>query len=692
MGKLKFLAFFLLVVIFLSPQLLDVFAQSSNPTLNITKNATNAEPPFVPGQIIMSFKPGVTPEEIDDFYKDFYGDYHLVEKENLSIDDKDDGPEERLASTSLEVTRELIEIIKQDPRIEYAEFNYLLYMDVTPNDLQFDQLWGLHNVGQTGGTIDADIDAPEAWDTTTGSFSIIIGVIDTGINYNHVDLASNVWNNPGETGLDANGNDKRTNGIDDDGNGYIDDVHGINAITNSGDPIDDNSHGTHVSGTIGALGNNGIGVVGVNWDVSIASCKFLDSTGIGTTSNAIKCFKYFNSLKNVNGQNVVVTNNSWGGGGFSLGLKFAMAGSDQPGMSPILHVASAGNRNSDTDLGSHYPSSFDLDNIISVAATDHNDDYASFTNYGSISVDLAAPGVSILSTILGNSYGFKSGTSMAAPHVSGAAALIWSNFPASTYNEVKSRIMGGVDLLSDLTKNTQTDGRLNVLNSITMVNSPPIANDDSATTLEDTPITIDVLANDDDVDIVTDGDSISIKSVNNGATGTTSIVAGEIVYTPDSSMFGGDTDTFQYTIEDSNTATDTATVTITVNDKPSTPGKVTAGGGQLPQGLANFGFNIQSKDGSSFKGHLEYQDKNVDINLNSDSMTALAVEPSGTEATFKGTASVNKESGFVFKVVVEDNGEPGTADFFRIIIKDSSNTVIYESEGVLEKGNIQIHK
>lgn len=420
------------------------------------------EPPFVPGQVIISFKPGVTPEEIEDFYEDFYDEYEIEEEEDLDSDDEDEDPEEKLTTVSVEVTKELIEILRSDPRVEYVEHNYILTIDLTPNELQFDQLWGLHNTGQTGGTPDADIDSPEAWDTTTGSPSIIVGVIDTGINYNHEDLASNTWTNPGEI---------PNNGIDDDGNGYIDDIHGINAITNSGDPMDDNRHGTHVSGTIGAQGNNGKGVVGVNWNVSIAACKFLNSGGSGTTANAVKCFKYFNKLKNEQGYNVVVTSNSWGGGGFSQALQDAMAGLDQPGMSPILHITAAGNSNSDTDSSPHYPSSYNLDNIISVAATDHNDLYASFSNYGASSVDLAAPGVNILSTsIPGNNYESLSGTSVATPHVAGAAAIIWSFSPNLTASQVKQHILSGIDNIagfgSNALKPTLTNGRLNVLNAL----------------------------------------------------------------------------------------------------------------------------------------------------------------------------------------------------------------------------------
>ncbi|GAA59965.1 hypothetical protein P20652_1829 [Pseudoalteromonas sp. BSi20652] len=185
-------------------------------------------------------------------------------------------------------TKEAIKLLKKHQAIEYVELDYRVSIANIPNDPRFGELWGLNNEGQTGGVVDADIDAPEAWTISTGSRDVVVGVIDTGVDYNHADLSANAWINPGEIAGD---------GIDNDGNGYVDDVHGINAITNSGDPMDDEGHGTHVSGTIGASGNNNEGIVGVNQDVSIAGCKFLDASGSGSTSDAIKCIDYMVGLK-----------------------------------------------------------------------------------------------------------------------------------------------------------------------------------------------------------------------------------------------------------------------------------------------------------------------------------------------------------------------------------------------------------
>ena len=206
----------------------------------------------------------------------------------------------------------------------------------------------MNNTGQSGGVADADIDAPEAWDISTGSHDVIIGVIDTGVDHTHPDLMANIWSNPGEIAGD---------GIDNDGNGFIDDMHGINAITSVGDPMDDQGHGSHVSGTIDAAGNNGIGVVGINHNVSIIGCKFLSASGSGSLFDALTCIDYFVDLKN-NGINVRATNNSWGGGRFSQALSDAITSSEEAN---ILFVAAAGNDAYDNDAQASYPSGYPQD-------------------------------------------------------------------------------------------------------------------------------------------------------------------------------------------------------------------------------------------------------------------------------------------------------------------------------------------
>jgi subtilisin family serine protease len=358
-------------------------------------------------------------------------------------------------------------------KVQYAEPDYEVRALLTPNDPRFTDgtLWALHNTGQNGGTADADIDAPEAWDARTSAHPIIVAVIDTGVRYTHEDLAGNMWINPGEIA---------GNGIDDDGNGYVDDVYGINAINNTGDPNDDNGHGTHVAGTIGAIGNNGKGVVGVAWNVRIMALKFLNSNGSGSISDAIKCVNY----ARLNGAKIM--SNSWGGGGFSQAMYDAIKAARD---ADILFVAAAGNNGANADTSPMYPAAYDLENIISVAATDRNDNRASFSNYGAVSVDLGAPGVSILSTYHNNNsaYATLSGTSMACPHVSGAAALVWAQHPALNYSQIKARILASTDPIASLAGITVTGGRLNVHKALIQ---DPIADFTASPLAGEPPLTV----------------------------------------------------------------------------------------------------------------------------------------------------------------------------------------------------------
>jgi subtilisin family serine protease len=344
----------------------------------------------------------------------------------------------------------------------YIEPNFVHAMgdtveSTTPDDSSFSWLWGMNNTGQTGGTVDADIDAVEAWDLTTGSSDIVIAVIDTGIDYTHPDLAGNMWTNSGEIAGD---------GIDNDGNGYIDDVYGYDFAYGDGDPMDGNSHGTHTAGTIGAVGDNDSGVVGVNWNVSIMALKFLNDSGSGTTGAAIQAINYVTMMKRDYGVNIVATNNSWGGGGYSSALADAIAAS---GQQDILFIAAAGNDGEDNDSGGHYPSNYTSDNVISVAATDRNDNLASFSNYGETTVDLGAPGVSIYSTTAGGNYASYSGTSMATPHVTGVVALLAAQNPEATMAEIKAAILNGADSIASLDGKTVTGARLNAYNSLQLI-------------------------------------------------------------------------------------------------------------------------------------------------------------------------------------------------------------------------------
>jgi serine protease len=352
-----------------------------------------------------------------------------------------------------------LEKLRKNPAVLYAEPDYIVHASVIPDDSSFADLWGMNNTGQSGGVADADIDAPEAWDISTGSHDVIVGVIDTGVDHTHPDLMANIWSNPGEIAGD---------GIDNDGNGYIDDIHGINAISGVGDPMDTGGHGSHVSGTIGASGNNGLGVVGVNHDVSIIGCKFLGDQG-GTTSDAIACIDYFVGLKN-NGVNVRVTNNSWGGGGFSQALSDAITSSEEAN---ILFVAAAGNDAYDNDAQSSYPSGYPHDSVLAVASTTRTDSMSSFSQWGLTTVDLGAPGSDILSTVPGGGYASYSGTSMATPHVTGAAALAWSVNPELSAIEMKALLMSSGDDNAALAGKTASGRRLNVNNALNDADPTP---------------------------------------------------------------------------------------------------------------------------------------------------------------------------------------------------------------------------
>lgn len=418
---------------------------------------------YVRGQLIIKFKQGEGPDGI------FLEKYNLksadkiLKQYNLKNKGNKDSGVERLYVAEQAIVSDLqnvINEIEKDPRVEYAEPNYIVRADNIPNDPSFSNLWAMNNTGQTGGTADADIDATEAWDMQTGNGSTsgqVVGVIDSGIDYNHPDLSQNIWTNPGEI---------PGNGVDDDGNGYVDDIRGWDFYNNDNNPMDDNGHGTHVSGTIGALGNNGVGVAGVNWSVKMAALKFLNSSGSGSTAGAISALNYANAM------GFKITSNSWGGGGYSQALYDAISAANTAGN---LFVAAAGNDGKNTDGSPSYPASYDLPNIISVAATDHKDNLASFSNYGANSVDIGAPGVNIYSTLPGNNYGSKNGTSMATPHISGAAALVWAQFPGVNASAVNARILNGADLVPSLAGKTVTGGRLNVYNAIEPDSIPPSA-------------------------------------------------------------------------------------------------------------------------------------------------------------------------------------------------------------------------
>nr|WP_286177679.1 S8 family serine peptidase [Rhodopirellula sp. JC639] len=342
-----------------------------------------------------------------------------------------------------------LEFYRHHPGVLYAEPNYEIQLSAIPNDPDFDRLWGLHNTGQTGGIADVDIDATEAWDVTTGDAGTLVAVIDTGVDYLHPDLAANMWSNPGEIPGD---------GIDNDGNGFVDDVHGYDFVSGDGDPMDDHNHGTHVAGTIGAVADNGVGVAGVSWNVQIMAVKFLSASGSGSIAAAVNAIEY--AVDN----GATISNHSWGfNGTASQALADAI---EYARLADHVVVAAAGNGGADqvgdnNDSRPFYPASFPHGNLIAVAATDHDDALASFSNFGATQVDLGAPGVGIYSTTRNNTYSTFNGTSMATPHVAGAVALLRSQHPDWSYAQIRDRLFDTVDPVAALDSRTTTGGRLN---------------------------------------------------------------------------------------------------------------------------------------------------------------------------------------------------------------------------------------
>lgn len=401
-------------------------------------------------EVLVKFKSGVSSEAIDALTARFHDrvEDRIENAEGWeAIDDLDNAD-----------AASIVAQYSQLPEVEFAEPNYEINLEeanegplvpVLPHDPQFNDQWALANSGQRGGKQGADISATLAWATTTGTDKVVVAVLDTGVDYTHEDLMENMWVRPATMAP-----------YHDNELGTIDDLNGFNAIDTAADPMDDNGHGTHCAGIIGAEGENNVGIAGVNWKVQIMPLKFLNAGGSGSTKDAIEAINYVINRKKA-GVNVRIISASWGSTQRSRALGDVIRKAYE---NDILFVAAAGNSSVNNDRTPHYPSSYP--NVLSVAALDRNDQLASFSNFGVKSVMIGAPGVDILSTWLGNEYEEKSGTSMATPVVSGVAALILSKHPRMSAEDLHKRLMDSTDPIIALKGKTVTGGRINAAKAL----------------------------------------------------------------------------------------------------------------------------------------------------------------------------------------------------------------------------------
>ncbi|GGK08316.1 S8 family peptidase [Luteimonas terricola] len=411
--------------------------------------------PHVPGEVLVKFRDGVDAASQEAFYRN-YG----VQKSATVRTDKGRGELALVRLPAGQGVASAVSALSKIGAIDYVEPNWIYQHTDVSNDTYYADgtLWGMYG-DATSPANQFGSQAGEAWNAGhTSCGDVWVGVIDEGYMYSHVDLAANAGTNPGEI---------PGNGIDDDGNGYIDDVYGWDFDGNDNTVFDgvDDDHGTHVAGTIGAVGGNGTGVAGVCWEVKLINAKFLGKRG-GTTANAIKAVDYMTDLKTRHGLNMVATNNSWGGGGFSQGLKDAIGRADTAG---ILFIAAAGNSGADNDATDSYPSNYTNPNVVAVAALVKDGSMASYSQYGATTVDICAPGSAIVSTVpvrskgsVVSGYASYSGTSMAAPHVAGAAALYKSSRAGATAADVKAGIMGTAVTTASCEGKVVSNGRLDV--------------------------------------------------------------------------------------------------------------------------------------------------------------------------------------------------------------------------------------
>src|SRR5262245_48095426 len=406
------------------------------------EQASLVPPSFVANELLVQFAPGIDQATRDAALARVGGTVKEHIRANAISDAALTGDLALITLPQWSSLTEAIGLLNSAPGVEYAEANWIVRAQYVSDDPSYvgGNLWGMYG-DQTNPANGYGSQAGEAWERGyIGSSSVAVGIVDEGIDFNHPDLAGNMWTNPGEIA---------DNGIDDDGNGYADDIHGWDFFNDDATVFDGtpgssvDRHGTHVAGTIGAIGGNATGVAGVAWRVKMISAKFLGPGG-GSLSDAVRALDYLTNLKTLYGVNVVASNNSWGGGGFSQSLQNAITRAANAG---ILFVAAAGNDGQNNDVSSHYPSNYSTlatagyDNVIAVAAISSSGNLATFSNYGATKVDLGAPGVNIRSTLPFGGYGSLSGTSMAAPHVTGAVVIYAAANPNATAEEIRDTIL-----------------------------------------------------------------------------------------------------------------------------------------------------------------------------------------------------------------------------------------------------------
>lgn len=431
--------------------------KSQTKPLTIQRSSNDRE-----AEVLVRFKPNVSLSEINRIAgsnNDRIEDEIETVRGLVAIDDLDNASPEAIAK-QYEAMSNIVEYAEPNFEIKLDPVTGNSYREVSereadpgsvPNDPMFADQWALNNVGQNGGKQQADIGALPAWAKSKGSKKVVIAVLDTGVDYTHRDLVSNMWIRPDSIPA-----------YEDNELGVINDLNGYNSDTNQGNPMDENGHGTHCAGVIGAEGDNNEGIAGINWKVEIMALKFLGRSGFGSTKNAIEAINYAIDRKR-KGVNIRVISASWGSTAKSKALEDAIRAAGEEG---ILFVAAAGNDGTDNDKRPHYPSNYKLPNVISVAALDRNDSLAGFSNRGAKTVHIAAPGKDIVSTWLNDGFREASGTSMATPQVSGVAALILATDPRMPLDKLRERLLKSVDQLDSLNGKVETGGRINAAKAL----------------------------------------------------------------------------------------------------------------------------------------------------------------------------------------------------------------------------------